>query len=98
MTNGLSPMTTPEELDHAGSVDLEKLLAGLEARTVCCLEVVPTDCMDASCGHGAHEFGETSRDRENPLGQDEKEGPQAGPEGETVEPTDTCENSQRTAG
>ena len=57
MTNGLSPMTTPEELDQAGSVDLEKLLAGLEARTVCCLEVVPTDCMDASCGHGAHEWG-----------------------------------------
>ena len=50
----ISWLTTPAELDEADSVDLEKLLDGNETRTVCCLEVVPTDCVNASCGHGAH--------------------------------------------
>ena len=52
----ISWMTTPAELDEADSVDLEKLLQGNEIRTICCLEVVQTDCIDASCGHGEHEF------------------------------------------
>ncbi len=48
--------TTWQEMDEADSVDLEKLRDGLEARTTCCYELVPTDCMTADCGHGHHEI------------------------------------------
>ena len=54
--SGISHITTPAELDGADSVDLERLLSGLEARTSCCLQVVPYDCLTDTCGHGSHEF------------------------------------------
>ena len=48
--------TTWEEMEQADSVDIEKLRCGLETRTACCQQVVPTDCLNAACGHGRREF------------------------------------------
>ena len=51
-----TPLTTLAELDDADSIDRQKLLDGLETRTTCCFEVVPTDCLNAACSHGQHEL------------------------------------------
>ena len=77
--SGISHITTPAELDGVDSVDLERLLFGLEARTSCCLQVVPYDCLTGTCGHGGHEFraptpagsGEPES-REEEQGEDEQ--------------------------
>ena len=47
---------TKAEYDDADSIDQEKLLDGLEARTSCCYQLVPTDCINSVCGHGDHEL------------------------------------------
>ena len=47
-------LTTKQEYDNADSIDQDKLLHGLETRTSCCLQVVPTDCLNSVCGHGDH--------------------------------------------
>ena len=46
---------TPHEVLEADMIDLEKLNFGLESRTACCQRLVPTDCMNAVCGHGEHQ-------------------------------------------
>ena len=50
----MSDLTTPRELVDANLDDQEKLGLGLESRTLCCLSVVPTDCLNAICSHGIH--------------------------------------------
>ena len=59
----MSDFTTPRELVDANPDDREKLELGLESRTLCCLGVVPTDCLNGICGHGSHE----NRDDDGPC-------------------------------
>ena len=56
-------LTTKQEYDNADSIDQDKLLHGLETRTSCCQQVVPTDCLNAVCGHGDHEVQEPFSDQ-----------------------------------
>ena len=47
----VTDLTTPEEIQEAGSEDLDRLLNKLETRAWCCYRVVPADCIMAQCGH-----------------------------------------------
>ena len=49
-------LATRQEYDNSGSIDQDKLLHGHENRTSCCYEVVPFDCITASCGHDTHKL------------------------------------------
>ena len=49
-------LATKQEYDNADSIDQDKLKYGLENRTSCCYEIVPFDCITATCGHDSHEL------------------------------------------
>ena len=50
-----SRLATPSETREADMMDTQKIHDGLESRTACCLRLVPTDCINATCGHGQHQ-------------------------------------------
>ena len=52
---GMSGLTTHSEMEVAEPDDRVKLEFGLEVRTICCYQFVPTACLLAACDHGEHE-------------------------------------------
>jgi hypothetical protein len=69
----MSYLTTPQELMDADLNDREKLFLGLESRTMCCFSLVPTDCVNGTCGHDTHE------NRESPESLDDEDYVDDGP-------------------